>query len=190
MLVKRLRWMAMGAAVSYVSKRKTERDIDRATHGLGERLPASVHRVADALPGDITRVGGAAIVIKNNAATAAKATVAVTRVARSASRAPRDLGERLRTARSELGTAIERDRRRLESDVVRETEGEAAALEALLDLRIVEREPLPVVKPPIERGRNRHRPELPTPLVARVQRSYLRPANSWDRPARKRPTDR
>ncbi len=222
MLVKRLRWMAMGAAVSYVSKVKTQRDIDRATEGLNERLPDPVHRAVQALPGDLSRIGGSAIVAKNNAATAAKATVAVTRAARSAagsasraagsasraagsasraagsasraagsaSQVPRDLRTRLQAARFELGVEIEHERRRLKSDAVRETEGEGAALEALLDLRATDIEPLPVVKPPIDRGRKRHQPVRPAPPVARVQRSYLPPVNPWDRPRRNRPSDR
>ncbi len=190
MLVKRLRWMAMGAAFSYASKVKTRRDIDRAASELAERMPESMHRVVDALPGDLHRVGGAAIVARNNAATAARASVAVTRTARQIGRTPRAAGERWRRARSELDEQIESERRRLKSDAVRETEGEGAALEALLDLRASEQEPLPEVKAPIERGRRRHVPALPTAPVNRVQRSYRPPASSLDRARRNRSTDR
>ncbi|MEZ5226507.1 MAG: hypothetical protein R2710_07490 [Acidimicrobiales bacterium] len=190
MLVRRLQWMAVGAAFSYASKVKTRRDIDRATTELGERMPESLHRVVNALPGDLPRVGGAAIVAKNNAATAAKATVAVTRAARKLSGTPRDVGDRVRSVRAEIGEGIERERRRLKADAIRETEGEGAALEALLDLRAVEAEPLPEVKPPIARGRRRHQPSLPAPPVARVQRTYLPPVTSWDRRAGNRSTDR
>ncbi len=201
MLVKRIRWMAIGAVVSYASKAKATRDIDRATDALQERLPEPVNRAVQALPGDLPRLGGAAVVAKNNAARTARATVIVTK---AAGRTGRQLGgagrqvsgmrrtamERISAVQSELSHEIEHERRRLKSDAVRETEGEAAALEALLDLRATEVEPLPEVPTPIDTGRRRHRPALPEAPVGRVQRSYLPPVNAWDRPRRKRSTER
>ncbi len=196
MIAKRLRWMAVGAVVSYASKAKTKRDIDRATDAFHDRLPDPVQRAVTALPGDLSRFGGAVVVAKNNATTTAKATVAITRAAGSAGRAAgsatnqvigarRSMVERLHAARAELGNEIEHERRRLKSDAVRESEGEAAALDVLLDLRIPNRDPLPEVTAPVARGRRRHVPALPAPPVARRQRTYLPPANAWDRPSRK-----
>lgn len=179
-MLKRLRWMAVGAAVSYAGKTKAKRDVDRATEALQERLPEPLHRAA--------RVGGAAIVARNHSASAAKATVAVTRTAGSltrtagsATRAAGSVSRRARNVRGELAEEIERERRRFKSDVVRQTEGEAAALEALLDLRDRELPPLPEVPAPIRSGRRRHVPPLPAAPVARVQRTYQRPTERSSR---------
>lgn len=172
-MLKRLRWMAVGAAVSYAGRAKAKRDVDRATEALQERLPEPLHRVA--------RVGGAAIVARNHSASAAKATVAVTRTAGSVTRAAGSVTRRARNVRGELSEEIERERRRFKSEAVRESEGESAALEALLDLRDRELPPLPEVPAPIRSGRRRHVPPLPVAPVARVQRTYQRPTELWNR---------
>lgn len=204
----RLRWMVVGAAVGYVSKRKAERSIEEATSRLERRLPTPVANAARLLPGEVTRVGGAVVVAGNGAVGVARNSVVVARhsgrVASRTLRMTRAAGQaggrgvvvaqttrrrietNLRRAFDDVGDEIERERRRLRSEQLRETEGEAAALEALLDLRRIDEEPLPEVPAPIRRGRRRARPALSPPPVARVQRSYHPPVNPWDRPSHSR----
>ncbi len=193
MIAKRVRWMVVGAAVGYVSKRKVHGEVGRAAERLETGMPAPLARVVSALPGDLARVGGTAIVVGHGANRAARGAVITTRVvgrigrrsgaiARTSAegvaaleRRRRTIEARVRSAAGALEYEIEQERRRLKSDAVRETEGDAAALEALLDLRVSDPTPLPSVPDPIAAGRRRHRPSLPAAPVPRVQRTYQRP---------------
>ncbi len=199
MIPKRVRWMAIGVAVNYATRRKVQRDVSRAAERFDTGMPTPLARVVSALPGDLARVGGTAIVVGHGANRAARGAVVTTRavgrlgrrsgaIVRTSAdgvaafeRRRRSLDARLRSARGELDHEIEQERRRLKSEAVREAEGDAAALEALLDLRTTDSAPLPTVPDPIAEGRRRHRVPLPPAPVARVQRTYQRPVESWNR---------
>jgi hypothetical protein len=181
---RRFRWMIIGAGVRQVARWGAARSIDEATAAIEDRLPASVVRAANAMPGDVLRVGGAAAV----SARAARRTTSLaartsTGIVRFGPRQRRRLGARIDAARFDLADAAENARRELKSDYARFVDGEGAALEALLDLRDVESEPIPPVPAPVAAGRRRFRRSLPSADVARVQRTYKRPVKAWDRDA-------
>ncbi len=189
-LIRRFRWVILGWVARTLTrigvKNKLDRSIDSATADLENRLPAPVVKAAEKLPGDIVRSGGAAIVAtqrSRDAAVQAKRIASGTK--RSTERvvtARRHLFDSVRSAASEVRDESEMIRRQMKSDVLRETEGEGAALDALLDLRDSPiDEPLPEVPPAVSSGRRRFRPGLPAAPVNRVQRTYRRPTKPWDR---------
>ena len=203
LIPKRLRWMAIGAGVSYVSKRKAGRTVDRATERLEAQLPEPVARVAQALPGEVVRGAGALIAASEAARksasvarTAAGATGtaisagrtaggAVKSVSGSMSRHRMAFGRQIAAVADDLKVQSELDRRELKADYLRHTEGDGPALEALLDLRADEGStnpgPLPETPDAVPAGRRRYRPALPSAPVNRVQRSYRRSTKPWDR---------
>lgn len=205
MIPKQLRWMAVGAGVSYLSKRKAERSVDKATEMLEDRLPAPLARVADALPPEVVRAGGAVVAASSAARTAAVAAktgaratgtaVSFSRTAGGALRqaadtavdARRSVVERLGNASEELREQADLDRRQLTSDYLRYSEGDGPALEALLDARDdhpldgLHLDELPETPDPVAAGRRRYRPGLPAAPVNRVRRTYNRPTKPWDR---------
>lgn len=206
MIPKQLRWMAVGAGVSYLSKRKAERSVDKATEMLEDRLPEPLAKVADALPAEVVRAGGAVVAAGSAARTAAvaartgakatgtavsmsrSATGAIRQVADTAVDARRSMIDRIGNATEELREQADLDRRQLTSDYLRYTEGDGPALEALLDardggsLQSGVADDLPETPEPVSAGRRRHRPGLPAAPVNRVRRTYNRPTKPWDRP--------
>ena len=190
LIPRRLRWMAVGAGVSYLSKWKAEQSVDRATEKLEEQLPEPLARVAQALPAEIIRSAGTVVAVggaaRKSAAlvrTTASATGTAISASRTASGAVKAAGESLRAQRQNLGARVtgaagdlriqsELDRRELKAAYVRHTEGDGPGLEARLDLRSIDDEPIPETPDPVSAGRRRFRPALPSPPVNRVQRSY------------------
>ena len=92
------------------------------------------------------------------------------------------------SVRSELTIETERRRRHLRARYLEATIGPGPATDALLDIRILPSarasddsfDDLHAAVPePVAPGRRRHR-ALPTPVVARVRRSYRRPTNAWE----------
>ncbi len=131
-------------------------------------------RAANALPGDLVRVGGAATVAGR---TARRSSVAlVNSVGRN-----RVIQDRLARAKLTVRAQSEVIRREMMSDYARYVDGDSAALEALLDLRDVEAEPIPEVPQPVALGRFRFRRSLADEQVGRVQRTYRKPVKPWDR---------
>ncbi len=188
--MRRLTWMAAGAGVRFVARRGVEKSIDDASRALEDKLPEPVVKMADKLPGDLIRAGGAATVASRGAARTGRSVTSATRAAakvaphlspRNRPRPVRGLSDRIELARSAIRSETDTARRELASDYARHTEGDAAALEALLDLRDVEETPLPEVPDAIETGRRRFRPELPKPPVNRVQRTYQQKPKPWDK---------
>lgn len=206
MIPKQLRWMAVGAGVSYLSKRKAERSVDKATEMIEDRLPEPLAKVAEVLPADVVRAGGAVVAAGNAAKTAAvaartgakatgtavsfsrSATGAIRQAADSAVEARRSVRDRIGNATDELREQADLDRRQLTSDYLRYSEGDGPALEALLDAREDVSlhnslaEDLPETPDPVGAGRRRYRPSLPAAPVNRVRRGYTRPTKPWDRP--------
>ncbi len=189
-LIRRFRWVILGWIARTLArvglKTKLDRSIDTATAELENRLPAPVVKAAEKLPGDLVRSGGAAIVAtqrsKDAASQVRRFAGTTKRSTQRVTTARRDLRDRVASAANEVRYESESARRRLKSDVLRETEGEAAALDALLDLRESDEDvPLPEVPPAVRRGRRRFRPALPEAPVNRVQRTYRRPTKPWDR---------
>lgn len=189
-LIRRFRWVILGWLARTLTrlglKNKLDRSIDTAAADLENRLPAPVVKAAEKLPGDLVRSGGAAIVATQRSRDAAnQARRIASGTKRSTDRvvtARRHLFDTAQSVVSEVRDESETARRRIKSDVLRETEGEAAALDALLDLRESDDDkPLPDVPPAVRSGRRRFRPALPAAPVNRVQRTYRKPTKPWDR---------
>lgn len=185
-LVRRSRWMVFGWAARRVGKAGLSKSIDAATYEIEQRLPAPLAKTLDKLPGDVARAGGSLVVAGSSAKSVGGAV-------RSASESALNLNRRFKSVsisrhvaslRDEIAIESEASRRRIRSDMLRETDGDAAALDALLDLRPPEQMPLPAVPDPIKPGRRRHKPKLVAAPVARVKRSYQQAVKPWDRPSR------
>jgi len=188
---RRARWVLLVAGVRYVARKGVTKSVDEAAIGLEERLPDHIIRVANALPGDAVRVGAAATV----AGRAAKRTGLTVRrtgssaarlMPRSVPRPTQQLGDRLARIQTRVRQESEPIRRELKSEYARYVDGESAALDALLDRRDVEADPLPELPPAVRRGRFRFRRQLSGPSQPRVQRTYRQHQNSWDRPGSRR----
>lgn len=190
--LRRFRWLIMGAGVKYVARRGVGKSVDDAAAKIEERLPATVVKAANVLPGDLIKAGGAAAVSARAAQRGARVAktggVVAARVTRAGmSLRPRSaVTERLRSAREAVSAQADLDARDLRADVQRYIvggqAGERAATEALLDLRSSRSDdPLPVVPEPIRSGRHRFVRALPAPEIARVQRTYRRAQKPWDR---------
>lgn len=176
-----LGWVARKAGRAGLSK-----SVDAATDQLVQKLPAPLVKAIDKMPGDVARAGGGAIVAGSSVRSAGE-------VIRSASSSARGLNQRRKSfsvsdrvheVRDEIAIESEEARRRIRSEMVRETHGDEAALDELLDLRPQDEGPLPTVTAPIAPGRRKAlRPRVST--VARVQRSYRQATKPWDRAPRR-----
>ncbi len=198
---RRFRWLIIGSVVRFFARRSAARSVDQATASIEDRLPQSVAKALDAVPADVTRLGGSAVVAGRTARRVANAGVEVGRAAdrqvvspaRRASATVTDAGRRIRAARHRLTDDVFREtehtRRQLTSDYLLDTRGRAAADDALLDRRsgaagefdaepVDAVEPLPEIAPPVRRGRWRASREVPAP-VSRVQRTYRRKTPPW-----------
>ena len=197
-LLRRFRWFALGAGVKYVARTGVGRSVDEAAAKIEDRLPAPVAKAANALPGDIVKAGGAAVVSARAARQSAraaktggllaarvtKAGVQFSSQAASLRPGPAVAG-RLRAARDSIADQAEADERELRADFLRYSGDEEGAINALLDVRDGRSNgPLPGVPDPVARGRRRFATPRRTPEVGRVQRSYRRPAKPWDRTIR------
>ncbi len=197
-LLRRLRWFAVGAGVKYLARTGAGRSVDEAAAKIEDRLPAPVAKAANALPGDIVKAGGAAVVsaraarqsaraAKTGGMVAARVTKAGVQLTSQAAslRSGSAVTDRLRAARGAIADQAEADERELRADFLRYTGDEEGATNALLDRRDQRRDgPLPEVPEPVDAGRRRFVAPRRTPEVGRVQRSYRRPAKPWDRPLR------
>ncbi len=204
-LLRRFRWMAVGAGVKYIARRGVGRSVDDAAAQIEERLPAPVARAANALPGDIVKAGGAAVVSARAARSSAPAAksggVVAARVTKSsvqlgarasALRPGATVSDRLQAARRSIADQAGLDERELRADFLRYQGDDEAATDALLDLRTPRDDgPLPEVPDAVATGRRRFTGPRRAPEVGRAQRSYRRPTKPWDRPLRRserRPT--
>ncbi|MDA3041273.1 MAG: hypothetical protein O3C27_17445 [Actinomycetota bacterium] len=194
MIRRRLAVMALGTAASYLSKWAAERSVNGATQRFEDRLPPPVSRVINALPGDLMRVGGTAMVAGSAARSAGRAGRRAVTVASAGTST--FLGRKATVDRLFADAAgtwrqeVEGERRRLRSDLLRCTRGAEAAVNALLDLRVDAdldaHTDLPPMLEPVPAGRRRPL-RLAAPLVERVQRSYRPPVKPWDVPSRDLP---
>lgn len=197
-LLRRFRWLAIGAGVKYVARTGVGRSVDEAAAKIEDRLPAPVAKAANALPGDIVKAGGAAVVSARAARHSAKAAKTGGLLAARVTKAGVQLGsqagslrpgpaaaDRIRAARRSITDQADADERELRADFLRYTGDEEGATNALLDLRDERSNgPLPEVPESITTGRRRFVAPRRPPEVARVQRSYRRPSKPWDRPVR------
>lgn len=197
-LLRRFRWMLVGAGVKYVARRGVGRSVDEAAIEIEDRLPAPVANAMNALPGDVMRAGGAAVVSARAAQRSARAAqrsaraaqrsaltvqrgarvggVVASRVARAgvaARRSPPAVADRLRSVRETVAVQAELDGRDLRADLQRYLhgggpDGERAALDALLDRRSVPADE-PVPPVPEPVGRGRRR-SVPAPPRPEVAR--------------------
>ena len=197
-LLRRFRWFAVGAGVKYVARTGVGRSVDEAAAQIEDRLPAPVAKAANALPGDIVKAGGAAVVsaraarqsvrvAKTGGLAAAKVTkagVQLTSQATSLRPGPAVAG-RIRAARGAIADQAGVDERELRADFRRYRGDEEGATNALLDMRDERADgPLPEVPDPVSTGRRRFTAPRREPEVGRVQRTYRRPSKPWDRPIR------
>lgn len=199
-LLRRVRWMAVGAGVKYFARRGVGRSVDEAAADIEDRLPASVVKAANALPGDVLKAGGAAVVsaraarqsaraAKSGGVVAAKVTKAGVQLSTQAgSLRPRAaVAGKIRDARASIADQADEDERSLRADFLRYAGDEAGATDALLDVRSRQpKGPLPEVPEPVASGRRRFVASRTKPEVSRVQRSYRRPTKPWDKPVRGR----
>lgn len=196
-MLRRFRWMAVGAGVKYVARRGVGRSVDDAAAKIEERLPAPIVKAANALPGDIVKASGAAVVsaraarqsaraAKNGGLVAARVTKAGVQLSTQAASLRPDVAGRIRGARSTIAEQADADERELRADYLRYTGDEAGAIDALLDLRDERSDgPLPDVPDPVVRGRRRFTATRSVPEVDRVQRTYSRPTKRWDQHIRR-----
>lgn len=176
---RRLGWVAVAslarATLRTALRRGTADRVDAATAQLEDRLPERVRTVLRHAPGDPVRLGGSAVVAGRSARVAARG------AASGAGRAGRLVRRRFG---DEVRVESERTRRRLRSRMLRHLVGDAAADDALLDLRSapsgVDSRPLPDPPRPVPSGRWRAPRRHPEPEVARVQRTYRPPRRPWD----------
>lgn len=187
--IRRFRWVILGWLVRTLAKLGFERSVEEASTKLQSQLPEPLAKAAHALPGDLVRLGGAAVVVSQKGRRASSAARAATkasgRVVAAAGASRRRVGRGARIVGDEITAEMKLEERRLRSDAARERYGQSAATEELLDLREAnDRPPLPKVADPIRAGRRRFRPPLPRAPVNRVQRSYRRATKPWDRPLR------
>ncbi len=197
-LLRRFRWVAVGAGVKFVARRGVGRSVDDAAAKIEDRLPAHVVKVANALPGDVVKAGGAAVVSARAARQSARAAktggLIVARVTKAglqvstqaASLRPGPaVAGRLRAARHSIVAQADADQRELRADFLRYRGDEEGATNALLDLRDERNDgPLPDVPDPVRPGRRRFIGVRRAAEVGRVQRTYRRPSKPWDRPIR------
>lgn len=184
--IRRLRWLAFGAAVRFVLRRTTARQVDRATVELEARMPQPVRRALEVVPDGAIRAGGSAVVAGRTARRVANGTRSVGKVGIDGSRRLNDGVARLRSIGDDVGREVDTARRQLTARYLEATDGRTAADDALLDLRDEQPEPedldeLPTVRPPATRGRRRARRRRSPETVARVQRSYRPATRPWDR---------
>lgn len=186
---KRLRWIAIGAAVRFVLRRSTTRSVDRATADLEERLPAPIKAVVDAVPADAVRAGGSVVVAGRTARRFATGTRTASKLVAEQRQRLGDGFARIRSVGDEVGHEVDSRRRELTAEYLRTTRGREAADDALLDVRGDgngllnghDPEGLPSVKEPVRSGRWRSERRLRTAAVNRVQRTYRQPTRPWDR---------
>ena len=202
---RRLRWFAIGTLSRYLLRRSTSRSfarsVDDATAEIEQRLPDPVLRLLGAVPADATRAGGSALVAARTARRVASGSRRAGRFVAVGGRRATDGVARIRSIGSEIGYEAEARRRELRAEYLRVTRGNAAADDALIDVRPDVRpaplgphgrslghqvrragsdDPLPEIDGPVRSGRwragGRHRP----PSVDRVQRSYRPRRAPWD----------
>lgn len=185
---RRLRWFAVGAVLRFVVRRTASRSVDQATADIEDRLPPPVRRALDMVPADAVRAGGSAVVAARTARRVAAGSRRASRLATDGSRRVAHRIQRVRSIGDEIGREAELKRRELKAEYLRVTRGNAAADDALLDLRADELEPLadwqddpPEVTAPIRPGRWRAEKRLGPPTVDRVQRTYRPRSRPWDR---------
>ncbi len=201
---RRLRWFAVGAVARYVLRRSTSRSVDRAAAEIEERLPAPVRSALAAVPADAIRAGGSAVVAGRTARRFATGSRRMTRLATDGGRRVSDGVHRVRSIGDEIGHEAEQKRRELRAQYLRATRGNAAADDAMLDLRgdgpdgrndegygpddrrsdggsWLDADEPPRVREPIRQGRWRAGKSLGSPPVSRVQRSYRPTSRPWDR---------
>ncbi len=168
------------------------KSVDKAAAAIEDRLPAPVAKAVQKFPGDLARASGAVVVAGQAAQSAGSSVRSAGETGRRISQKMRGrsgqatVSDRVHQLRDEIAIESDDARRRIHSDMLRETEGEGAALDALLDLRPTENGPLPEVPSEIARGRRRHRAALPIPPVNRMSRTYRQKTKAWDRPLRRR----
>ncbi len=195
-LLRRSRWMILGWAARKIGRSGFQKTVDKAVGEaaarIDDKLPAPVSKALEKLPGDATRAGGALLVAGQGARSAGSAVKSVADSGRRLNQRRRSGQEsvsgRVHELRDEIAIESDEARRRIRSDMLRETHGEGAALDALLDLRPsgAGDEPLPEVPPEVAKGRRRSRPALPVAPVNRMRRSYRQASKPWDRPLRRR----
>lgn len=200
-LLRRFGWLAVGAGVKYVARTGVGRSVDEAAAKIEDRLPAPVAKAANALPGDIVKAGGAAVVSARAARHSARAAKTGGLLAAKVTKAGVHLGsqagslrpgpavaDRIRAVRGSISEQADADQRELRADFLRYSGDEEGATNALLDLRDERSDgPLPEVPDAIASGRRRFVASRRPPVIDRVQRSYRRPSKPWDRPVRGNP---
>ena len=187
-LKRKLIWLVVGAGVRQLFRMGTARTIDQTRDELAERLPDSVVKVADRLPVDPLRTGSSFLVAgkatKKAADASAKARGYTADGLRTVTNARRKIKQLKETVSGDFYHEVDDSTREFRSDYLRTTHGDAAATDALLDLRATtdgDDDPLDAVPSPVRPGRRRWRPGRPAPKIRRMQRSYLPPVKPWDR---------
>lgn len=192
MIPKRLIWMVLGAGASRFGQYKAGKAVDRATEQIERKIGPGPAKVVRALPGDVLRVGGAAVASGQVAVTAARTSQHAAELAygagrvghrtlRSVGRTRKAVRGRVDAMTGEWRDLTDLERRRLRAEYLRHTEGDDAAFAALLDVRTApEPQPLPETPAPVPGGRRRFRQPLPAAPVNRVQRTYRRARKAWD----------
>lgn len=190
--VRRLRWLAVVAAVRALARRSAGQSVDRASDELRERLPDNMVQALSTMPGDPLRVGGSALVASRGARStyrvSRRATGSVSRLTRRVSDGAGSVRGAHRRFIDQVRDESQWDRRQLWSEYRRAEGDHEAADEILLDRldqggRRGEGYPLIEIPDPVPTGRFRWVYEPPQPVNRRL-RSYRRPVKPWDRSRR------
>jgi hypothetical protein len=178
-LLRRFRWMLIGALGRELAKSLTQRHVDEAAQQLADRLPTRAVALAEAMPGDLLRTAGTAQVAGRTALRSARLSKDVVEFSRDLSQAPQRTRQRLTNMGQEWRSAVAEDDRMLRARLILATRGPTAATDVVLGGRSSwEDEPLPPVPASVDAGRRRSRRQRER-LVGRVQRTYRPSRRPW-----------
>ncbi len=177
-ILRRFRWMILGAAGKELARRVSRRHVDEARSELVDRLPDRAVALADRLPGDVLRAAGTAQVASRAASRSARVPRDVAQISREVAIAPQRARQRLSEMGEEWSSQVSDDERTFRARLIAHTRGQTAADNVLLGGRSSWAEdPLPAVPDSVSRGRPHA--SVPRRLVNRMQRSYRPRGHSW-----------
>lgn len=177
-ILRRLRWMVLGAAGKELARRVSERRVDEARAELADRLPDRAVTLADKLPGDVLRAAGTAHLAGRAATKSARLSRDVAKISRDVAVTPQRARRRLSEMGEEWGNGVADEERTLRARLIAHTRGRTAADDVLLGGRVSwENEPLPPVPESVVAGRPVRL--VPRRLVNRMQRTYRPARHSW-----------
>jgi hypothetical protein len=177
-ILRRFRWMILGAAGKELARRVSRRHVDEARSELVDRLPDRAVTLADRLPGDVLRAAGTAQVATRAANRSARVPREVAQISREVAFAPQRARRRLSEMGEEWNNQVADDELTLRARLIAYTRGQTAADNVLLGGRSSwAEEPMPGVPDSVSSGRPQR--SVSRRLVNRMQRTYRPRRHSW-----------